>query len=558
MSPENKSTTSSSINKKDEVNAQDNLEKPKATKKTRKSGGARKTIVKKKIVEKKVATKKIVSETKVGDEKEKVEKKPLIKINIGQNQQKFLPAGDEEEKEAKTFNKQDYFDVAREEVKRQIGVDNQNNWNIDSVKKEEKKHSDSQPTNLIQTSARKTEAFAPKSIKTIINNQAEEESVDNLKSKHSLRLYRNIALLFVVATLFLVMVIGYFTLVRVKITLIPNQENVSNNMVFNVYDKEKNAEANASAIVGVVKKINIKLDKNYPATGEEIVGKEAVGEATIYNNYEKNQPLVATTRLLSPDGKLFRIKDTVNVPAGGTVSVAIYADQPSEEMAIEPTKFTIPGLWAGLQDKIYAQSDKAVVYQQKVNRYIVSEDIENSKRNMKQAILDEAKKQVEEEYKDYNQITYSIDEASLNSQIDAKVGDAKDEFPVKMNADVVVVAFDEEKVKKLTREKFILSLPENKEIVSFNDKNITYTSNSNDLEKGIATINTAFDGKVTLKDSSSIVDVKKIIGLNKDQVRAYLDSLPDIAGYEIKFTPSWLWKVPKFIEISKIQIEIKK
>ena len=395
-------------------------------------------------------------------------------------------------------------------------------------------------------------------MKTIINKSATEQAPPEAQ-KHSLKLYRNIAWLFIIATAILAAVIGYFSFVRVKIILIPNQENISNNLIFDIYDVDKEASTSSNGtIVGVVKKVNVKLEKKYPATGEKVVGKEVAGEVMIINNYEKNQPLVAATRLLSSDGKLFRIKETVNVPAGGSIKVAVFADQPSEEMAIGPTKFTIPGLWAGLQEEIYAQSDQVFSYQQKVEKSIVSEDIENSKVNIKQAILEKAGEMVNNDYDEYKKIIYNIDEASISSKIDGEVGDKKDEFLVSASADVVVVGFNEDKTESSAKSKFILSLPDNKELLSFNEGGIAYSLNSSDVDKGIATVNATFDGKVTLKDGANIVDVNKILGLNKEQLNAYLSSIPDLAGFEVKFTPSWLWKVPQFIEPSKIQVEIKK
>ena len=121
------------------------------------------------------------------------------------------------------------------------------------------------------------------------------------------------------------------------------QERISNNMIFDVYDKERASGESANGLAGVVNSLDLTYKKTYPATGEEIIGQEVVGEVIIINNYTKNQPLVATTRLLSPDGKLYRLKETVNVPAGGTVKAAVYADEPKEEMAIGPAcriKFT--------------------------------------------------------------------------------------------------------------------------------------------------------------------------------------------------------------------------
>ncbi|MCX6796648.1 MAG: hypothetical protein NTW06_04095 [Candidatus Falkowbacteria bacterium] len=78
------------------------------------------------------------------------------------------------------------------------------------------------------------------------------------------------------------------------------------------------------------------------------------------------------------------------------------------------------------------------------------------------------------------------------------------------------------------------------------------------MERGVATINVTFSGKITLKDATQIVNKNTVLGLSKDQLKAYLGGLPDIVSYEVKFSPSFLWRVPPFIEPSKIQVEIKK
>lgn len=41
------------------------------------------------------------------------------------------------------------------------------------------------------------------------------------------------------------------------------------------------------------------------------------GTVTLINKLTRNQRLVATTRLLAADGRLYRLDEAVNIPAGG-------------------------------------------------------------------------------------------------------------------------------------------------------------------------------------------------------------------------------------------------
>ena len=386
----------------------------------------------------------------------------------------------------------------------------------------------------------------------------EEEKLlsQKIRSRRSIKLYRRIAYFFITITVLLVAVVSYFTFVKVTIVLIPNQERISNNMIFDIYDKDKPEIANTNAIIGVVRLVEISQEKEYESSGTEVIGKEAIGRATIVNNYIKNQPLVATTRLLSADGKLFRLKETIDVPAGGSIEVEIYADEPSPEMAIESTKFTIPGLWAGLQDKIYAQSNKAVVYQQKVKKHITIDDIENTKRDLKQQLLSAAKDEINENYKEYEQILYKIDENSIKSSVVGEVGDEINNFSASMNADVVVVAFNDKTASDLAKQKFVSSLSENRELISFDEDNIIYSLNNYDYSEGLATVNATFEGKISLKEGSNVIEVEKLLGLNSAQLDTYLLELPEIAGFEVKYTPSFIKRVPNLID--RIDVQIKK
>ncbi len=407
------------------------------------------------------------------------------------------------------------------------------------------------------------ESSAVKKITESLNSEKTEEvSQDDTApppTKKSFKLYKRIVYFFIACVLLVLFFVFYFTFVRVNIVLIPNLERTSNNLIFDVKDVSTEEEVIGSTVLGIVREIKVEDSKEFSSTGEEIIGKEAVGSVTIYNNYTKVQPLVATTRLLSNDGKLFRIKNTVNVPVGGSVDVEIYADEASREMAIGPSKFTIPGLWAGLQDKVFAESKTDVVYRQKVKKYIVEDDIENAKRMLKKNILLAAQKKIGEEYDDYDKVIYDIANSSAEIDVDSEIGDEKDEFQATMEASVVVVAFNSEKTADLAEKKIRSSLSEAKELVSFDDENIEYSLNNYDLSSQHATINSTFEGRVSLKGDAEIISKDRLVGLKKNQLEAYLKDVPGLSGHEVSFYPSFM---PSFLQkvwlSDSIEIEIRK
>lgn len=383
--------------------------------------------------------------------------------------------------------------------------------------------------------------------------RAEEEYLYNNHLNRSVSVYRKIAYFFVALVAALLVFIFFFSVVKTTIVLIPDQERVQNNVVFDIYDQSLSG-AGEKAIKGIVKKVDLEDEKDFPATGKKVIGQEAVGKVIIYNNYNKNQPLVATTRLLSSDNKLFRIKETVNVPAGGSAEAEIYADDPTPESEIGPSRFSIPGLWAGLQDKIYAESKEGVVYQKKTQNLVTKEDVDGAIRELKQSLTEKAQAQLTGDVQ-FSEVIYNVDENSITTDVDAKVDEEKDGFKVKIKGSVVVVAFDGKQALDLAKQKLNNSVSTNEEILSFSE-DIDYALTNFDLQQGTASINATFEGKVSLKENSQIINKEKIVGLKKDQLEAYLSSLSGISGYEVKFYPSFIKKVPKLTD--RIDVQIKK
>lgn len=86
--------------------------------------------------------------------------------------------------------------------------------------------------------------------------------------------------------------------------------------------------------------------------GTETVNQSAQGTITIENQQDVPQQLIKNTRFETPDGLIFRIRDSVTVPASrngaaGTLETTVYADATGEAYNVGPTTFTLPGLAGG-------------------------------------------------------------------------------------------------------------------------------------------------------------------------------------------------------------------
>lgn len=86
--------------------------------------------------------------------------------------------------------------------------------------------------------------------------------------------------------------------------------------------------------------------------GTETVNQSAQGTIVIENKQDVPQQLIKNTRFETPDGKIFRIRDSVTVPKAangtpGTLETTVYADATGESYNVGPTTFTLPGLKGG-------------------------------------------------------------------------------------------------------------------------------------------------------------------------------------------------------------------
>jgi hypothetical protein len=110
---------------------------------------------------------------------------------------------------------------------------------------------------------------------------------------------------------------------------------------------EKNADP-AKLVPLTVLILEDKVTSDVPATESKTTIATASGKVTVYNKQKVAQTLIKTTRLESPDGKIYRIRENVKVPAAtgdkpGTLEVTIFAESAGPEYNRKsPTDFTIP------------------------------------------------------------------------------------------------------------------------------------------------------------------------------------------------------------------------
>ena len=364
-------------------------------------------------------------------------------------------------------------------------------------------------------------------------------------SNEPVRFYKIVALSFLFLTIVLLGVIVFMSTKRATITITTKPEPIEADLTMEI-TKENPAN-------GVLEQTVVVFSKKFKPDASKEEESTAVGTVILHNDSSVSQPLVATTRMLTADGVLFRMKKGATAPANGTVEVDVYADKSGKAGEIGPSKFTIPGLNGARQEVVWAESVKPMIGGVRQFGVIGSEDIKEAEGEM----LAELKKTGEEKLNALHpgmNAAFAVAQSSVKA--DKEIGTEAEEFT--MNAEAVVVGafYSADELKKICLPELSKRVVSDVEILGRGKTGTSVLLDEYDLTTGHAILKIAVSGLVELNAESSQLQKLIFFGKTKDEVRRYLLSLDHVNGVDIKFTPAWMRTVPHVAE--HVNVVVKK
>jgi hypothetical protein len=358
---------------------------------------------------------------------------------------------------------------------------------------------------------------------------------------------------------------AYFFLPHSTIVLhlATREKSVSLNVEASAETSEINVEK--SSLPVALEQITKEKSGEFEATGSQSGAGKAGGKVVIYNEFSAgDQPLMATTRLETSDGKIFRITKGVVVPGmakvgtetkPGAIEVDVVADKPGEEYNIEPATFKIPGFKGGPKyDKFYAKSAKAMEGGTKGEAAtITSQDVAQAK----EKLVAEAKKEALEDLKSrLGPSRYFFEDTATFDLVDSSssesVGSQAQKFIYTINVKARILSFQEEDVKELIRNK---EKAGDTGLVQINfDRSINYILAAADIEKG----SLKFEAKTDINVAGGIdlENFKKgVLGKNSAELEAFIKNYPSIKNADVNFWPFFTSRVP--MRESRVKIEVQ-
>lgn len=403
--------------------------------------------------------------------------------------------------------------------------------------------------------------------------------------------YRRIAYTFIGLTVIVVLGVLWLTSVRAEVLVKLKRDAVRLDGVVEVAREPRDGQIPGRVVQGTYTKtrefqvavnapapVPTPTPTPAPAPASEPESNDVIARGTvkIINNYSRAQTLVKTTRLLTPDGKLYRIDATVNVPAKSELTVPAYSDKPGREFVLtEPTKFTIPGLFVDLQTFIYAETMGAFTAVPRgttspavpsapstprpaasANARAVSyEDLENAKKSLTDEVLDEAMKALaaQVENKESMEVVYVVKVADESRN--ANVGQVTDSFLYSIKLDVTAVYYSKDDMQALVRSRLRERVPPGREFLPFSGGAVTYALESADPKTEVSAMRVTADAEYRLSPTSPLLQKSVIAGKSIEDAKSLLKSIEGVEDVEITVRPSWLGSLPALKDRIKLDIQ---
>ncbi len=371
-----------------------------------------------------------------------------------------------------------------------------------------------------------------------------------LQPSSSFPSFKKIATGFIVLAVILLAFIIYFSFAKATITLTVDEEPKTLSLDLTVSATSTNTDLNEQLV-----EQELEITQNFEVNNFKEEKGIATGEIKIINNSNNNQTLVKTTRFLSPTEILFRLSDTIIVPANKEIIAKVYADKSGEKYDIDPTKFTIPGLSKNLQQKIYGISEKAMTGGIKKIGVLTQTDLDLAKTEFEKNINSLAKKELEKKLKNKivleDLILTNILEQKFSNEIDEKVSGF--DLTTKILAQTIIIDFED--MLEVAKEKYKKENVNEETILSWDIENFKYSLQSFEKSSNLASIEAVLTAQVAGSFDVDKFNKAEIAGFDKKGIEYYFSQFPGIKEIEIKFSPFWVKSAPALAD--RIKVEIK-
>lgn len=371
-------------------------------------------------------------------------------------------------------------------------------------------------------------------------------------SARSVSVYRRIAATFLALTAGVVALVLYVVFARAEVVVMSEQEEVSADFIIDVARKPVDAE-----VKGDVFEVSDSLTQTFPSASLVTVDTHAEGTVRITSSLFRAQTLIATTRLLTPDGILFRIKKTVVVPANGSVEVEAFADASGPTGDVGTTTFTIPGLNPDTRRFFKVETVGPMLGAKKEVRMVTKQDVQTAS----EVLMEKLTASLTETLR----AKATAAAAPMDGEIllvekttqvtDVPIGSEAKEFSLTVTARATGAFYDRAAFDARVRQSLLERIPVERDLSRVDEASVTREIEKKDLVAGRANIHVNAKGTSVLSAKSPSLDPSKLTNISTEAAQQYLERLDGVSSASVRARPFWTHRMPN-VE-SHITIEVR-
>lgn len=294
-------------------------------------------------------------------------------------------------------------------------------------------------------------------------------------------------------------------------------------------------------------------------TAPAFTGK-ARGVVTIVNRYSKTQPLQAGTRLQTKDGQIFRTQQRVDVPAGGQVNTEVVADVSGEKGAlITGTTFTLPALWAGLQDKIFAEvaedfhgdNPNTTV---PTTAGLTANELANAQQELLKEAIEKATPELEKIVPTGRTLYPGMVSAAVSKRTGPAIGDGVATYTLKLTVEATGVALAPEGLNTVATQLLENSVSADLQLSDIDTSTFLFAMSNVDAKKQRADVTLTAHGVTVPTPTHALLQHATYAGKSPDAVRTLISKEKAASNISVELSPFWTRTIPSSKD--DLQLEI--
>lgn len=377
------------------------------------------------------------------------------------------------------------------------------------------------------------------------------EEHNTAQSPASLVIYRRIAVVFLGLTTLVVALVFYVVFAKAKVIVMSEQQESQADFIIDVAREPLDGE-----VKGTVLELTDAVTRPFPTTSVVKVAVPVEGRVRISSSLSREQTLVATTRLLTEDEVLYRIKDTVTVPAQGSVEVDAFSAESGEEYAIGDATFTIPGLNPGTRRLFTVETVEPLTGGYYEVRMVTQTDVDVAADILKEELSSKLIDNIRREADDAKMPTSGevVKVEVLDQETDVEIGAETERFRLTVRGRVVATFYDEAALHDLVAEKLADALPYDRMLLEVNNDRTRVEIEKYDLFAGRTNFRVSASGVSVMSSQAPYLDPERLAGISVAAAQEYLESVEGVSSASIKTSPIWSRRMPNLSEHITVEI----